>query len=219
MFAQTLQNSALLRFISVRYAFYMALPALYADYAVAHCAAERQPDGHAATNASPIASAQAWLRSAEQGVRASAAARSPLSRTPSAQKLAAEAEDESAANSAWDATYPASGGASLRVKVVDTAAGAQAARNAIAWSQQMAVNCRISDGGLSLVQACVAGCRLPSSSHRQHDAMLRPTTVDHPSPIRFTATMCYSGGSFWERRWRAGLAFRHNVFPVRPGRG
>ena len=39
--------------------------------------------------ANPIASAQAWLRNAEQGVKASTAARAPVSRTPSDTKLSA----------------------------------------------------------------------------------------------------------------------------------
>ncbi len=121
-------------------------------------AGKQPPEAAKDSDASPIASAQAWMRSAEQGVKASAAARSPLSRSSSAQQLAAEAEDDGEPAERWDATLPIRGGASLRVKVVDTAAGAQAAQVAMARSTRIAVNCRVAEGGLSLVQVCVRCC-------------------------------------------------------------
>ncbi len=120
------------------------------------CAGKQAPDAGTGADASPVASAQAWMRSAEQGVKASAAARTPLSRSSSAQKLTAEAEADGEPTEQWDATLPVRGGASLRVKVVDTAAGAQAAQAAVALSTRMAVNCRVAEGGLSLVQVCVS---------------------------------------------------------------
>ena len=96
-------------------------------------------------------------------MKASAAARSQLSRGSSAQNLVAEAGDAAEGTGPWDATLPVRDGAVLRVKVVDTAAGAEAAQAAMARSARIAVNCRVAGGGLSLVQ--VRGCRRHRSEY------------------------------------------------------
>ena len=67
-------------------------------------------------------------------------------------KAAAPAIVQHRVTGQWDAVFPAKGGASLRVKLVDTATAAQAAQQAAAGSSRIAVNLRAVDGGLSIVQ-------------------------------------------------------------------
>ena len=101
-------------------------------------------------------------------MKASAADRSPLSRSSNAQQLAAKAEADSTPAQQWDATLSVRDGACLRVKVVDTAAGAQAAQAVVARSARMAVNCRVAEGGLSLVQVRAHCCPSAQQLQRCH---------------------------------------------------